>query len=1087
MNHRRSLIDKQSSLAEQVSILEKISGHSETKHVDSDVVDKQNDKSNNPKPRPVAFVPPRMLSQDKMNTLSPIMSEPAATTMTTSTSNTNFQTPMSESPRRPRGRPRKRPKLENSERSSSTQSNSSLESKADLDERPALFREEWDTVLNGSAINTYQGVNDGAAHTDQGVNGGSAYSNQGVQQFISYQAHEERAPIHFPTNCTSLVSDDNSKEFVKMSSKLLSTAAGKWQPLSKVDKWQPLSKVDSLSNVPDVQSVGESLENVVEKIKPIVHLDKPISIPVNETVLPDQLHTEGNNCHNHTSIQQSSKNNIYDNLQFCQRRISHGEIDDVNQNVILPVPNSHKTLNCTDKKDHGGIDHGGIDYEQFMHQQHLYAQQHQIQLLQRIAQQHARNSESVAPSVCRADILKVISSAPITSHNSDIIEKKYHLQDSPKSNVVAGNIEPYLSSAVMLKQSNMGQNKPKKPRKRKNPKTCDLQNVGPSIQPHPYQPIVKTCDLQNVCPSSQAHPYKEILKAGDLQNICPSSQSYSSYQPTSKALELQNICPSSQSHLYQQHHLYQTRPETNQTRPETNQTRLPDKRVKVDQNKTDVFTAHAHNNQQYIHPDVDAHFKSSFDLFRQGEQRNLVPKSFPQQAHDSFTRSVCVLPATTRVSSVLNPACNAQSSATSFDSSLINQTRRLEPNPSDSFKISQNVARRLESVSSDIYKVSPSYSKSDIKPSCSNNSDKTLNYFQHVFQHGFHDGHNKPLESPSNLQHSNTSPPKQQHLSISPSRIQHSNVSPARKQHSIISTSNIHHSNADVMSTVTPLYCPSTIKMLKTNMGKSNTSLVQTALSKLASAEKGVLQKADALPTFPPTASILHHPLISKPAKDMRREEDSAHFLSDNRSIVDSTASNFFLGHLGGVKHIPSSIPGGHVAYIPASQLETHSVTIPPSSAKIDESMKINNVTIMNHQIHQISHPHIYVTVPSQPAGVIASTIYRSAGVSTPKPILPHPVSRETKSAFRPQRLVNIKPSPGNVIIPKAAPPREASQAQVFQLAHSQLSNYASHPRLVLLPLMSNDKTGENASNNSSHGLERRASVASPTFPPSNS
>lgn len=77
LNHRRSLMDQQSTLSEQISILEKIShvdGNKPSKEVienEEEPTKSVNKKNNRPKARPVAFVPPRMLSDNKKNTVSP--------------------------------------------------------------------------------------------------------------------------------------------------------------------------------------------------------------------------------------------------------------------------------------------------------------------------------------------------------------------------------------------------------------------------------------------------------------------------------------------------------------------------------------------------------------------------------------------------------------------------------------------------------------------------------------------------------------------------------------------------------------------------------------------------------------------------------------------------------------------------------------------------------------------------------------------------------------------------------------------------------------------------------------------------------
>lgn len=261
LNHRRSLIDKQSSLAEQISILEKISNTEQNSNA-SPIVDVVGDEENykhsarveRPKPRPVAFVPPRMLSQDKKNSLSPEASvilstrdpefvseqstafasteqsiNPAFLTINQSrdvarTSSEQSDTPTT-SARRPRGRPRKRLKtVEEYQRSSSTQSDSSQGSKVEFDERQAVISETGRPPLNDM---------------NNVANQQNNQTSRNGSHFDSYHVREERAPITFPLKQSNDSPSEFSKEFLKTTGKLLSAAAPKWRPVDEL--WVPLS------------------------------------------------------------------------------------------------------------------------------------------------------------------------------------------------------------------------------------------------------------------------------------------------------------------------------------------------------------------------------------------------------------------------------------------------------------------------------------------------------------------------------------------------------------------------------------------------------------------------------------------------------------------------------------------------------------------------------------------------------------------------------------------------------------------------------------------------------------------------------
>ena len=228
LDRRRTLIDQQSSLSEQIAILEKISNPSDNStslnekvgselKVNEEKIEHENMKqktsSTHSKSRPVAFVPPRMLSQDKKNTVSPvttsayIVQESASVTSPTLRSPPDTPIiPTTGETQRKRGRPRKKFKSTDTNshrRSSSTQSDSSQDSnKVEFDERPPLPQPQHPVSSNNSS------------------NLLSTFTNT----YTTFQTHEQTAPISF-NESTFLFSnnknDEETKKFVKNSSKLL--------------------------------------------------------------------------------------------------------------------------------------------------------------------------------------------------------------------------------------------------------------------------------------------------------------------------------------------------------------------------------------------------------------------------------------------------------------------------------------------------------------------------------------------------------------------------------------------------------------------------------------------------------------------------------------------------------------------------------------------------------------------------------------------------------------------------------------------------------------------------------------------------
>ena len=83
LNHRKNLLDSQTSLNEQISILEKITSPKAAFDEESMAEESGAKKL---KPRPIALVPPRILNSDE---------------------NQNNAIQTEKSPRRPRGRPKK--------------------------------------------------------------------------------------------------------------------------------------------------------------------------------------------------------------------------------------------------------------------------------------------------------------------------------------------------------------------------------------------------------------------------------------------------------------------------------------------------------------------------------------------------------------------------------------------------------------------------------------------------------------------------------------------------------------------------------------------------------------------------------------------------------------------------------------------------------------------------------------------------------------------------------------------------------------------------------------------------------------------
>ena len=87
LNHRKNLLDSQTSLNEQISILEKITSPKAVFDEDSNA-EESSAKKLKP-PRPIALVPPRILNCEEKQI--------------------NVVTQAEKSPRRPRGRPKKFP------------------------------------------------------------------------------------------------------------------------------------------------------------------------------------------------------------------------------------------------------------------------------------------------------------------------------------------------------------------------------------------------------------------------------------------------------------------------------------------------------------------------------------------------------------------------------------------------------------------------------------------------------------------------------------------------------------------------------------------------------------------------------------------------------------------------------------------------------------------------------------------------------------------------------------------------------------------------------------------------------------------
>jgi len=282
LNHRRSLIDRQSSLSEQVSILEKItnqkaddkaSTNSNTEHT---MRDKPNAIKAISKSRPVAFVPPRMLSQDKKNTVSPVtttttqfpsvnQSDSYLNSVSQSESQLNSNNQSHESaasaavavatPPRRRGRPRKKPSESSSDtrlRSPSVQSDtSSQHSKTDMNEISSNY-------------NTNTSIRDENTIYNQ-----AAARNPSSPRYLQYNVMEERAPIIFPQLTTFEYSGDNSdtsdtkqmKKFLKSSSKLLEAASPNFESNSLITD----SYINSL-NIHDKQTPA-SFSNDIENNK----------------------------------------------------------------------------------------------------------------------------------------------------------------------------------------------------------------------------------------------------------------------------------------------------------------------------------------------------------------------------------------------------------------------------------------------------------------------------------------------------------------------------------------------------------------------------------------------------------------------------------------------------------------------------------------------------------------------------------------------------------------------------------------------------------------------------------------------------
>jgi len=308
-------MDKQCSLNDQISILEKIASPTTSKNSNNSVApteevvveddtyeDAANSKATSsatkdrPKPRQVAVVPPRMLSDDKKSTVSPETSAPSNETTT----------------RRPRGRPRKNPKPPEDEKASSQTS---------LEE-----------------------ITDGVQHSEPGCRKPAESTTSSHGQFNAYQTLlEERPPIVFPkadpTIPDSLLdSDISSMEFLKASSKLLD---GKWKPLKEVDKIPEITTNGIKSGMRNVRKISDPIysDKFEDRIKllcksPLYQKDSKDVVSKNDlntvgahlnhqlasTVVKDDAHQvkHSRSAERTPDSTERPHCNIYDNMQLAK-------------------------------------------------------------------------------------------------------------------------------------------------------------------------------------------------------------------------------------------------------------------------------------------------------------------------------------------------------------------------------------------------------------------------------------------------------------------------------------------------------------------------------------------------------------------------------------------------------------------------------------------------------------------------------------------------------------------------------------------------------------------------------------------------
>ena len=232
LNHRRSLIDKHSTLEEQIGILEKVSkSGKENEHLPADNTEQlpspkvNSESAGHPKSKPVALVPPRMLSLDHKTTLSPVAAPGSPTSDAETSQDDSMPTTSSTSPRRRRGRPRTRNR-EDSE--SALQQDSPERSKTDVESTVLQNAVPEQTIVSSSCSGAISNSMSFLNRTTP---------NKSVT-YHAFSALEDRAPIVFPQGVTSKsLADENTRDFLKTSSRLLSVS-GKWKPVEQV--WKPI-------------------------------------------------------------------------------------------------------------------------------------------------------------------------------------------------------------------------------------------------------------------------------------------------------------------------------------------------------------------------------------------------------------------------------------------------------------------------------------------------------------------------------------------------------------------------------------------------------------------------------------------------------------------------------------------------------------------------------------------------------------------------------------------------------------------------------------------------------------------------------